>query len=198
MKVCILDQDKDLNHYLSEKEIKKTTDTECDILIINCDQYDLGLIKKYHYRYMIIILETLDHLEQLNNFKDAYLIKKPIDHDYFDHLFMSIKTKINNEVSIKIRNNMISLDCDDIIYITSNKRILEFYGKNGLISKCYMKLNDLQTMLPGEFVRIHQSFIVNKKYIQSFSKYEVILKGMSSTIPISRAFYGKNKNQLTV
>lgn len=79
------------------------------------------------------------------------------------------------------------LKVDDIIYIETNKHKNVFYTKQGNYS-IYRKLNEIEEELAGlDFVRIHQSFLVNMQYVEKISSYIMHLTtGEELSVPKSR------------
>ena len=148
------------------------------------------------YRYIIIVLETLDHLHVALKYPNAIITKRPFDYDYLQHLILKMKVKFQHEITLKFRNHKIKVDCSQIIYISSNKRICDFYGKDGLIASCYYKLDDLESILPHGFIRVHQSFMINLEYYDKCIRSDIRMKYVNNTIPISRSHYSKVKEQL--
>lgn len=59
---------------------------------------------------------------------------------------------------------------NDIMYFQSDKRVTYIVDKNDT-AKCYHRLNDIEKTLKEkgvEFLRIHQSFLVNPRYIKRY------------------------------
>lgn len=80
---------------------------------------------------------------------------------------------------------------NDIIYIESNRRIIYIFVNNTVLSnkyKFYGKLNDVEKGISNNykipFIRIHQSFLVNYKYVTKLSLNCVELF-TGSKLPIS-------------
>ena len=57
------------------------------------------------------------------------------------------------------------------------------------------KISKIEGSLPGQFLRVHRSFIINKNLIDSFNKEEVKIKELS--IPIGRTYRKKIAAALT-
>ena len=91
----------------------------------------------------------------------------------------------------------VRLRVDDIIYIETSKHKNVFYTKGQEFS-IYRKMDDLEEDLKGMgFVRIHQSFLINMKYIDRISSYVMILTtGKEISVPKSR--YPEVKRQYTL
>lgn len=90
-----------------------------------------------------------------------------------------------------------TLKVDDIIYIETNKHKNLFYTKNGIYS-IYRKLNQIEEDLSGmDFVRIHQSFLVNMRYVEKISSYIMRLTtGVELSVPKSRYQHVKREYAL--
>ncbi len=86
---------------------------------------------------------------------------------------------LKNDVHFEYKFNKIShkMLLKDILYFESSGRIILIQGKheNG---KFYGKLNLVERKVENEnipFLRIHQSYLVNYRYIKEISFYKVIL-----------------------
>ncbi len=81
----------------------------------------------------------------------------------------------------------IPLAMDDLIYIETYRHKNVFYTKNGVYS-IYRKMDEIERELKGMgFVRIHQSFLVNMRYISKISSYILTLTtGKELSVPKAR------------
>lgn len=88
--------------------------------------------------------------------------------------------------SFSSKRCLYKLPCEDIQYFESSNRIIYLHTSN-CSYEFYGKLNDLEEMMSGtgqHYIRIHQSYLVNFKYIRSLKNSEVILVN-GETLPIS-------------
>lgn len=78
----------------------------------------------------------------------------------------------------------------DLVYVESRAHILLFYilGPNGIVSyHTKGKLSSIEHFLSDkDFIRIHQSFLVNLAYIDKTINYKAILYCSDEELPISR------------
>ncbi|MCI8373584.1 MAG: response regulator [Lachnospiraceae bacterium] len=76
---------------------------------------------------------------------------------------------------------------EEIIYIETNRHKNIFHTHKGIFS-IYKKLNEIEEELSGlDFVRIHQSFLVNMRYVDKISSYIMRLTtGIELSVPKSR------------
>lgn len=88
--------------------------------------------------------------------------------------------------SFSSKRDLYKLPCGDIQYFESTNRIIHLYTANSSY-EFYGKLNDLEEMLFGSeqhYIRIHQSYLVNFKYIRILKNSEVVLVN-GKILPIS-------------
>lgn len=120
-----------------------------------------------------------------------YLLKNHVNmQESIAECMDAIHKKINYEVTWKEFDfnegkKRISLDC--LLYIESQLHKLEFHVMEDhmITYTFYDTLNNMENYIGSKnFVRLHQSFLVNMKYIKSVSQYEAVLySGMSFPIP---------------
>lgn len=83
-----------------------------------------------------------------------------------------------------------TVSLERLLYIESRLHKLEFYIMEDRLNKysLYGKLDMLEKELEGNnFVRIHQSYLVNMNYIEKISRYEALLSnGIKLEIPKAR------------
>jgi len=79
------------------------------------------------------------------------------------------------------------LRIEDIMYIETSRHKNLFHTTDGVYS-IYKKLSEIEEDLTDfGFLRIHQSFLVNMRYIQKISSYVLTLKnGKELSVPKSR------------
>lgn len=112
-----------------------------------------------------------------------YLLK-PINEEKFDEVFGRAvdNVKKNKEISympvrsliIHFNNSNHRVSIDDVFYAESNNRKVILFLKNEVISY-YARLRALEEELQGQFFRIHKGYLINLKYVEEYSKNEVIL-----------------------
>ena len=83
---------------------------------------------------------------------------------------------------------------EDILYIESRSHQL-WFERNGVQMYMYGQINDLQKQLADfSFIRPHQSFLVNLKYIEQIRNYTIYMtNGME--IPVTKPRYGEVKEK---
>ena len=108
----------------------------------------------------------------------------------FDRIFgeclTELKKNIDKVFPLKTTSVVKNIPLNDILYFESNKRVLIVHTK-GEDHSFYGKLDDIEEGLQNDnFIRIHQSFLVNAFKINSVSKTEVTLKN-GDILPVSKS-----------
>lgn len=126
-------------------------------------------------------------------------ILKPIDLAIFKKYFLSAKNDVLAcPQYFQYQYNKISyrLSIDEIMYFQSDKRVSYIITKDSS-EKCYLKLNDIEKRLVElniSFYRIHQSFLVNPKFVSMYTYDSMqLVDGTTVTISENRR---KNVNEL--
>ena len=98
-------------------------------------------------------------------------VLKPIDKEIIYRYFMQEYEKIILDASYyeyKCKNDYFKVLMKDIMYFKSEKRVIKIYLCDGSIKTYYDKLNSVEEKIKTkklDFWRIHQSILVNTKYI---------------------------------
>ncbi len=101
---------------------------------------------------------------------------------------ISQSTKKPKKISLHTSNKIIVVDLDTIIRCKSDNNYTEFFMENGqkiLVGKTLKYFADL--LKESQFLRVHQSHLVNLQYIKEFIKSDggyLLLKN-KKTIPVS-------------
>lgn len=140
---------------------KKVRENDTSVLIIYISNYE---------NYFIDLFEV----------EPFRFIKKPIDEkiflDYFDKAYERI---LQNEAYFEYKFNKIphKLLTKNIMYFESSGRLIRIKNKAGS-GKFYGKLNVIEKQLQDgkiPFLRIHQSYLVNYRFVQEISFEKVVL-----------------------
>ena len=108
----------------------------------------------------------------------------------FDRIFGECLTELKKNTDkvfpLKTTSVVKNIPLNDILYFESNKRVLVVHTKGENLS-FYGKLDDIEESLKDDnFIRIHQSFLVNALRIKSVSKTEATLKN-GDVLPVSKS-----------
>lgn len=112
----------------------------------------------------------------------------------------AIMEKLNYSVAKRefdFKEGTKEVSLERLLYIESNRHKLEFHimEDDMKIYTMYETLNALEDRLAAnDFVRIHQSYLVNIKYIKNVVRYKVVLtNGVELVIPKARYTYVKEQ-----
>lgn len=125
----------------------------------------------------------------------TYLLLKPIKKEKLqESLKKAMEERVDKELikTFCIKGKVFNVKLSNIKYIESNKRVVIIYEKD-FKRKIYAKLNDFEKILPAQFIRCHQSYIVNLGQAKELNSHEFILN-TGEKVPVSQAKYRETKN----
>ncbi|MNO52647.1 Sensory transduction protein LytR [compost metagenome] len=132
---------------------------------------------------------------QLFDVQPSGFIKKPIDPELFKHKLVTTIEKVirklelgkKNFLSLQQKGKEMLIPYRDIIYLESSKRKVILHTQGDQIDY-YSTLNEEEKKVPiSDFVRIHQSYIVNFYFIKEIRNQYVVLIN-DEALPISTKF----------
>ena len=82
------------------------------------------------------------------------------------------------------------LNTNDILYLKADNNTTEFFMKDGTVTNAFKTLKTFENSLPDNFIRIHQSYIVNTNYVSriNFGKSICSLKLVNEQLPFSKTY----------
>lgn len=104
------------------------------------------------------------------------------------------ETEDKESIVVSWKGNIQKILCHKITYVESNKRTVKIVTKEKEYV-IYMKMDYLEMKLPDYFLRTHQSYLINMKFVRKFSAEGVMLSGEKLEIPISRSRYKETKKK---
>ncbi|MGJ8738571.1 LytR/AlgR family response regulator transcription factor [Zobellia laminariae] len=143
----------------------------------------IGISKNKKYAYDAIKNGFFDYwLKPYNEFeirKSILRLKKEIP----------AKTEPQT-ICLKSYRDFQYINTDDILYLQADNNSTEFVMKDGTINNAYKTLKTFENQLPKNFVRIHQSYIVNTNFISriSYGKSHCTLKQNKMQLPFSKSY----------
>lgn len=90
--------------------------------------------------------------------------------------------------------NLYRISYGDILYFESHERKVDVYMKRRRES-LYRKLSEVEESAPVNFIRIHQSYLVNRRYVKRW-KYEEVIMINGKILPISQSYRSEVRRQL--
>lgn len=154
--------------------------------------YEQYAIKAFRFSALDFLLKPVapDELEKVIG-KIRNVLEKDNDYSHIDLLLENIRKKADNFKRIALSNSdgIHLLDINDIIRCESDDNYTKFYIRNRkpiLISKTLKEYEELLT--EHDFVRIHQSHLINLSYVKSYVKKDngFVLMSDDCKLPISQ------------
>ncbi|MCV6629268.1 MAG: LytTR family DNA-binding domain-containing protein [Flavobacteriaceae bacterium] len=138
--------------------------------------------------------------------KDKTLAYNAIKEGFFDYLLKPISALELKKTLIRYKNQFPLkapkilclksykdyryIDTREILYLQADNNATDFILKNGEIISAFKTLKHFQNLLPKNFVRIHNSYIINQDMIARihYGKSKFAMKNSSTSIPFSRSY----------
>lgn len=152
--------------------------------------------------FIVFVAACMDYsLEGYRLDAIRYLLKGSINFEETVYECMdAVLTKLNYSVVKKkfyFKEGVKEVSLDRLLYIESMLHKLEFHimDESIKIYTMYETLNEMESRLSEDnFIRIHQSYLVNMKYLKNVIRYKAILaNGIELIIPKARYTYVRDK-----
>ena len=160
---------------------------------------------------MPFIIMTTDfdkYAKKAVNSDVLYFLDKPIDPDELVialHKFEKKYLELQNHITIKNTEGHFFMQLEDINYIQSDNNCCRIFKKDGTQMFVTKTLNEIETILPLPFIRIHKSYMVNSTHVHMLNtaKKMMQLKNINPQdelieLPISDLYMEKVKQTLLV
>lgn len=188
-----------------------TANSTLDILFLDIDMPEISGLELAHKLRLAhseaLIVFVTSHPEfmapsfQVETFD---FLTKPISASDVAHVLKRCIKKYEERYAklvIKIPKGTAVIYLNTLLYVASNKHYLEFMLDDHTKIHSLMKLSQLEELLAGypQFVRIHQSYIVNLDYVKEVYRDNLLFLAdyhhIVSTLPISRKHAEKVKEK---
>ncbi len=168
-----------------------------DIKINENNGIEIAKIMQKENQDLKIIYMTAysQYSEEIFQTTPTYLLLKPLKKDKFKEAITKALKESKKGEGIKtfsVKGKIFNIKVNNIKYIESNKRVAIIH-ENDLIRKIYAKLNELEEILPKQFIRCHQSYIINLDKVSELSSHEFVLS-TGERVPISQLKYKETKD----
>ncbi len=97
-------------------------------------------------------------------------------------------------ICLKSYNDYRYLDTNDILYLKSDNNSTDFFMRDGNVISAFKTLKFFEEQLPESFIRIHQSYILNSRYVSriNFGKSICTLRNnREDELPFSKTYRKK-------
>jgi len=143
--------------------------------------------------YLIALSSTTEHAYTCikNNFFD-YLLKpiKPFELRKTISRLGKEPMEVSNTLRLKSYKDYRFIEIEDILFLKADNTATDFFMYDGTTVTAYKTLKSFESVLPENFTRIHNSYIVNQNYVSriNFGKSKCSLKKSSFAIPFSKTY----------
>lgn len=156
-----------------------------DFSIIFTTAYNQYAIKAFKYSAIDYLLKPIDP-EELENAinRSAKSIEEKKEHLELLEVLKNNISKEKQKIVIKPTENRYILDIDNIIHLTADGAYTTFVSVNRTVIAS-KNIKHFQSILDRNFIRCHQSHLVNSNHIKSFNKNNELLMSNNDLVPIS-------------
>ncbi len=162
---------------------------EINFKIIFITASDAHAIKAFRYAAIDYLLKPVDP-DELVSALEKFKLQRPNENANYKLLNETLKNthKAHQRLALHSQDKIHIVNISDIIRCESNVNYTEFFFTNGkkmLVTKTLKEFEDL--LSEQGFYRVHQSHLVNTKYIKEFVKTDGGYISMTdgSTVPVS-------------
>lgn len=187
----------------TETNSQNLINRSCDILFIDIElQGSNGIdiaeqmLRANPNTKVIFISGYNKYAQDIFRINPIYFLQKPIKENMIDVAYKKALDALDedkdNVFTFAKNGNIFTFPCSEILYIESSKRccILHHIEDSTLTDikkiEFYSKLNDLERNLSDTFIRCHQSYLVNMRYIANIEKKQLKLTN-KEVLPISQS-----------
>lgn len=177
-----------------------------DLLVLNVDTHALSPFKAVNELH-----QYLDHLPKIIGVsKDTNGAYEAIKSGFFDYWLLPVsefevrktlfklrkgqsKEKQPRTICLKSYRDYQYLDTDEILYLKADNNATDFFMKDGRKISAFKTLKSFEQKLPENFMRVHQSYIINSKYVSriNYGKSICTLKNENNGLPFSKSYKEK-------
>jgi two-component system, LytTR family, response regulator len=179
--------------------LEKFPQHDFDVIFVTA--YDHYAIKAIKYSALDYLLKPVD-TEELKNAVQRFFEKqnnKQSTKPLYDNLLYNLSTKKQEDYRLAIATNegTFFFQPDEIIRCEAVGNYTKFFlsNKNSFLSSRTLKEYD-ELLTDKEFLRVHRTHLVNRKYINSFSGDRELKLTDGSFVEVSRRKWDTIKNRL--
>lgn len=153
---------------------------------------------------IVFVCDTDYYIKDLYEIDFTYRLQLPASEDdlrnVMEKLSKTGRWKDNEYLTVRVRSNIFRIPLKCIFYFEKSYRKINIASEEGVFT-FYGKLENLKDMLTDNFIRCHNSYIVNfDKVITMESSHLNFFKrnaceGMKTRVPVSRTYYSDIRNK---
>ena len=144
---------------------------------------------------IVIVSASADFGAQSYEFDITDYLLKPLDFPRFAQALEKIRVRLvrreparesgAREIFVKDGTKLVRLALDELVYLKAEANYVEFVSESGAVLSL-MSMKRLEELLPAEFMRVHRSYIVNRRHITRIEGAEVVLG--KHRVPVSDSY----------
>lgn len=149
-----------------------------DVVLVNLHEDSMGYfhmvseLNQFMQNLPIIIGYSNSKQYAYNAIKSGFFDYWILPHNEFDirktilrlrKLFP--KQNVPSTICLKSYNDYRYLNTNDILYLKSDNNATDFFMRDGNVISAFKTLKSFEQQLPQSFIRIHQSYILNSRYV---------------------------------
>ncbi len=192
--------------YCYDKSLDLILEHTPDVVFINVDTNESDYLDPFNfvnglYKYV----KELPYFIALSSSKElAYTCMK---NDFFDYLLKPINgyelrksisrlskkpKEASSKICLKSYKDFRFLDIEEILFLKADNTATDFFMNDGSVVSAYKTLKFFESILPKNFTRIHNSYIINQNYVSRihFGKSKCTIKKNNVAIPFSKSYRG--------
>lgn len=138
------------------------------IFVTAYDHYAIKAIRYSALDYLVKPVEIGDLTNAVNRAVEKRNSSLP--NNQLELLLENIVTEKNKfkRIAIPTTQGLKFIKVDEIIYLEASVNYTKFHCNNGIKYTVSKTLKDFEDMLPSDFLRIHNSYIINKNYVEKY------------------------------
>ena len=185
-----------------DESLEMVIDKSPQFVFINVDENNGETAFRFIY-------ELYNYMHQIPTFialsKTTTLSYQCIKHNFFDYLLKPVNsfdltkcvarlskspTEPAQKLCLKSYKDYRFLDMHDILFLKADNASTDIFMEDGSKVSAYKTLKSYEAILPENFIRIHNSYIVNRNYISRihFGKSKCTIKNRTESIPFSKSY----------
>lgn len=161
----------------------------------------LEAIKHEVFDYLVSPFELTDFRKTILKFEKAAVaatepaeIQKPKAEPIFIDNDQPAKTGAEQPLTICIKSygDYRFIDAKDILYFQADNNSTDIHLNNGEMITAFKTLKHFENVLPSQFYRIHNSYIVNINYVSRIHTGNTVcyIKNTTTKLPFSKSYKG--------
>lgn len=155
--------------------------------------------------FFIMTTDYVKYAREAVNKSVLYFLEKPIDPDELDLALIKVQKQfleLQSHIVFKTSEGHLFVDLKNITHIEADNNACYVNQQSKRPILVIKTLKTMEDILPSNFIRVHKSFIVNKKYVYllntSKKMISIQMNSEIEEIPIGNSYLESVKNSLLI